>query len=343
MEDSLISIVVPVYHVPKDFLKKCIESIIRQSYKNIEILIPINENDKECTEICQNFQNQDERIKIIYENTSLCNARNVGEKNAKGKFLMFVDGDDWIEEDMVKDLYENISSEDNIDLTISCVIKDYTNKKEYYNYDKFENRIYKNEECKNLQAELLNFNSQIAEAYAKLFNLEFLKKNDLEFLNNDIGEDLYLNFQAYACSNKIKTIDYVGYNWFFNTKSVSSTKQRNAKKIDTFKFFNECYNAMEKKGLINKKYDVNEYIFLTTIVWYLSYCTKELNFNDICKEYDRSFDWLDKHFPGYKKNKFIGFNKAKGQEKTVRISLTIMLFLHKIHLGKLATYIYSKI
>ena len=176
MEESLISIVVPVYHVPKDFLEKCIESIIRQSYKNIEILIPMNKKDKKSIEICQKFQKQDERIKIIYENTSLCNARNVGEKNAKGKFLMFVDGDDWIEENMVKDLYENISLDANIDLTISCVIKDYTNKKEYYNYDKFENRIYKNEECKNLQAELLNFNSQIATAYAKLFNLEFLKK-----------------------------------------------------------------------------------------------------------------------------------------------------------------------
>ena len=271
MEDSLISIVVPVYHVPKDFLKKCIESIIRQSYKNIEILIPINENDKECTEICQNFQNQDERIKIIYENTSLCNARNVGEKNAKGKFLMFVDGDDWIEEDMVKDLYENISSEDNIDLTISCVIKDYTNKKEYYNYDKFENRIYKNEECKNLQAELLNFNSQIAEAYAKLFNLEFLKKNDLyhdEELKQG-AEGLEFNIRVFEKTKKISFLKKYYYHYMYNEQSISAspTEENNYIILKCFEKIRKIIEKSENSDeLLKRYYNRLDYVIVTTAI-----------------------------------------------------------------------------
>ena len=269
--DDLISIVVPVYHVPKNFLKKCIESIIKQSYKNIEILIPMNKNDKECKEICQNFQNQDERIKIIYENTSLCNARNVGEKNAKGKYLMFVDGDDWIEENMVKDLYENISSEDNIDLSISCVIKDYTNKKEYYNYDKFENRIYKNEECKNLQAELLNFNSQIATAYAKLFNLEFLKKNDLyhdEELKQG-AEGLEFNIRVFEKAKKISFLKKYYYHYMYNEQSISAspTEENNYIILKCFEKIRKIIEKSENSDeLLKRYYNRLDYVIVTTAI-----------------------------------------------------------------------------
>lgn len=269
--DDLISIVVPVYHVPKNFLKKCIESIIKQSYKNIEILIPMNKNDKECKEICQNFQNQDERIKIIYENTSLCNARNVGEKNAKGKYLMFVDGDDWIEENMVKDLYENISSEDNIDLSISCVIKDYTNKKEYYNYDKFENRIYKNEECKNLQAELLNFNSQIATAYAKLFNLEFLKKNNLyhdEELKQG-AEGLEFNIRVFEKAKKISFLKKYYYHYMYNEQSISAspTEENNYIILKCFEKIREIIEKSENSDeLLKRYYNRLMYVIVTTAI-----------------------------------------------------------------------------
>lgn len=271
MENNLISIVVPVYHVPKDFLKKCIESIIRQSYKNIEILIPMNKNDKKCIEICQNFQNQDERIKIIYENTSLCNARNVGEKNAKGKYLMFVDGDDWIEEDMVKDLYENISSDDNIDLTISCIIKDYTNKKEYYNYDKFENKIYKNEECKKLQAELLNFNGQIATAYAKLFNLEFLKKNDLyhdEELKQG-AEGLEFNIRVFEKAQKISFLKKYYYHYMYNEQSISAspTEENNYIILKCFEKIRKIIEKSENSDeLLKRYYNRLDYVIVTTAI-----------------------------------------------------------------------------
>ena len=325
--DNNVTMVIPVYNSEK-YISRCIDSVLNQTYKNVDILI-INDGSKDNSQkILDEYEKKYKNITVIkQENMGVANTRNKAIQMTNTEYIMFMDNDDYIDKDYIETLLKNAE-----DGKYDIVVCGYRRPNE-------DGKILREVKLENY--ELSKYS--VSTPWSKIYRTDFLKKNDLEFLNNDIGEDLYLNFQAYACSNKIKTIDYVGYNWFFNTKSVSSTKQRNAKKVNIFKFFNECYDTMKKKNLINKNYEVIEYTFLTTVVWYLSFSTKELNFNDICKEYDRSFDWLDKHFPGYKKNKFIGFNKAKGQEKIVRNSLAIMLFLHKIHLGKVATYLYSKL
>lgn len=325
--DNNVTMVIPVYNSEK-YISRCIDSVLNQTYKNVDILI-INDGSKDNSQkILDEYEKKYKNITVIkQENMGVANTRNKAIQMTNTEYIMFMDNDDYIDKDYIETLLKNAE-----DGKYDIVVCGYRRPNE-------DGKILREVKLENY--ELAKYN--VLSPWSKIYRTDFLKKNNLEFLNNDICEDLYLNFQAYACSNKIKTIDYVGYNWFFNTKSVSSTKQRNAKKVNIFKFFNECYDTMKKKNLINKNYEVIEYTFLTTVVWYLSFSTKELDFKETCKEYDKSFDWLDKHFPGYKKNKFIGFNKAKGQEKIVRISLAIMLFLHKIHLGKLATYIYSKI
>ena len=325
--DNNVTMVIPVYNSEK-YISRCIDSVLNQTYKNVDILI-INGGSKDNSQkILDEYEKKYKNITVIkQENMGVANTRNKAIQMTNTEYIMFMDNDDYIDKDYIETLLKNAE-----DGKYDIVVCGYRRPNE-------DGKILREVKLENY--ELAKYN--VLSPWSKIYRTDFLKKNNLEFLNNDICEDLYLNFQAYACSNKIKTIDYVGYNWFFNTKSVSSTKQRNAKKVNIFKFFNECYDTMKKKNLINKNYEVIEYTFLTTVVWYLSFSTKELDFKETCKEYDKSFDWLDKHFPGYKKNKFIGFNKAKGQEKIVRISLAIMLFLHKIHLGKLATYIYSKI
>lgn len=325
--DNNVTMVIPVYNSEK-YISRCIESVLNQTYKNVDILI-INDGSKDNSQkIIDGYAKKYKNIITIEQkNMGVANTRNKAIQMTNTEYIMFMDNDDYIDKDYIETLLKNAE-----DGKYDIVVCGYRRPNE-------NGKILKEVKLENYEFAKYN----VLSPWSKIYRTDFLKKNNLEFLNNDIGEDLYLNYQAYACTNKIKTIDYVGYNWFLNTKSVSSTKQRNAKKVNTFKFFNECYDTMKKKDLINKNYDVIEYTFFTTVVWYLSYCTKELNFKEICEEYDKSFGWLNKHFPDYKKNKFIGFNKAKGQEKIVRNSLAIMLFLHKIHLGKVATYLYSKL
>lgn len=105
-----ISVIIPVYNV-EDYLPKCLESVIKQTYTNLEILL-INDGSTDCSaEICEHYAASDPRIKIIHkENGGLSDARNVGIEAANGEFLGFVDSDDWIDVDMYEILFQLIST-----------------------------------------------------------------------------------------------------------------------------------------------------------------------------------------------------------------------------------------
>lgn len=108
MECQLVSIIIPVYNVEK-YIRKCLDSVCGQSYRNLEIIIVDDGSSDLSGEICEEYQKKDVRIRIIHKkNEGQSVARNIGLEQAKGDFVMFVDSDDWIAEDMVAYLYENL-------------------------------------------------------------------------------------------------------------------------------------------------------------------------------------------------------------------------------------------
>lgn len=103
--NELISIIVPVYNVEK-YLSKCVESIQRQTYRNIEIILVDDGSPDHCPEICDRFAKEDSRIKVIHKkNGGLSDARNAGLEAANGAYLAFVDSDDYISNDMIEKMY----------------------------------------------------------------------------------------------------------------------------------------------------------------------------------------------------------------------------------------------
>ena len=111
MED-LISIIVPVYNVEK-YIKKCIDSIINQTYKNLEIILVDDGSPDNCGKICDEYAEKDKRIKVIHkENGGLSDARNAGIKIARGCYIGFVDSDDWIDKNMYEKLYKTLKEKD---------------------------------------------------------------------------------------------------------------------------------------------------------------------------------------------------------------------------------------
>lgn len=122
MEQDLISIIVPVYNV-QEYLKNCINSILNQSYKNIEIILVDDGSTDESSSICDLYVTKDNRIKVIHkENGGLSDARNMGIKSARGKYITFVDSDDYLDENYVKVLYILIT-ENNSDIACSRMKK----------------------------------------------------------------------------------------------------------------------------------------------------------------------------------------------------------------------------
>lgn len=108
MENPKISIIVPVYKVEK-YLERCIESILQQTYRNIEIILVDDGSPDNCPEICDKFAKMDKRIQVIHKpNGGVSSARNAGLEAATGEYIGFADSDDWIEKEMYESLLNTI-------------------------------------------------------------------------------------------------------------------------------------------------------------------------------------------------------------------------------------------
>lgn len=108
METKKISIIVPIYKV-EQFIDKCIDSIVNQSYNNLEIILIDDGSPDRCPEICDEWAKKDSRIKVIHkENGGAASARNAGLEIATGDYIGFVDSDDWIDKDMYEFLIKQL-------------------------------------------------------------------------------------------------------------------------------------------------------------------------------------------------------------------------------------------
>lgn len=135
MEKIKVSVIVAIYNV-EAYLKKCIDSIISQKYKEIEIILVNDGSSDDSESICEEYQKIDKRIKVINQsNKGLVAARQEGAKIATGEYVLFVDGDDWIEEDMIHKMIEPIIKNDNIDMVVCNFSYDY---KQYFVQNNWE-------------------------------------------------------------------------------------------------------------------------------------------------------------------------------------------------------------
>lgn len=113
----MISIIIPIYNVA-DYLPQCLESIINQTFSELEIILVDDGSTDGCYEICERYKKKDSRIVVIHkENSGLVSARKTGIKAASGQYVAYVDGDDWIEPDMYERMYKKMS-EQNVDIVM---------------------------------------------------------------------------------------------------------------------------------------------------------------------------------------------------------------------------------
>ena len=122
--NGLISVIVPVFNV-EQYLNQCVESLLQQTYKNIEIILVDDGSTDGSGVLCDEWDINEERIRTIHtENHGLSAARNVGIKSAKGNYIYFIDSDDWVETDILETLFQNINLND-ADLSSCAMKKDY--------------------------------------------------------------------------------------------------------------------------------------------------------------------------------------------------------------------------
>ena len=109
-----VSVIVPVYKV-ESYLRKCVDSILGQSFSDFEVILVDDGSPDNCGAICDDYATRDQRVKVIHKiNGGLSDARNVGLDAAIGQYICFVDSDDWIEQDLLKDNVAVLSTAEQI-------------------------------------------------------------------------------------------------------------------------------------------------------------------------------------------------------------------------------------
>lgn len=150
--DTDFSVIVPIYKVEK-YLRKCIESILAQTYGNLELILVDDGSPDHCPAICDKYALKDQRIRVIHQkNGGLVSARNAGVQAAVGNYICYVDGDDWIVPDLLKTIWEKAIKTYHPDMAVFNMIRQFEEgrqvhipcytKEGFYNKEKLEQEIY---------------------------------------------------------------------------------------------------------------------------------------------------------------------------------------------------------
>ena len=234
--EELISIIINVHNGEK-YIKKCLNSVVNQTYKNLEILIINDGSTDNTSKICESFT--DKRIRIITtENLGLSMSRNVGLDNAKGEYLYFIDCDDFIELDVIQYLYDLIKK--NNVLISSC------KSLEIYSYDftvknkKEKIKVLTNKEI--LKKLLLSIDN-VGTTWNKLIKREVF--NNIRF-ENRIVNDVVVTYKTLLAVDKIVYSNQIKYYYYRNNDSIT-LKKRLDRYIDMYKAILERYEYIKNK------------------------------------------------------------------------------------------------
>ena len=196
MKNDLISIIIPVYKVEK-YLEKCIESVLKQTYTNLQIILVDDGSPDNCGKICDEYAKKDSRIEVIHKiNGGLSDARNVGINRANGRYIGFVDSDDYIKEDMYEKLI-NLIKEYDADISI-CNLYDVIDGNECIRNK--DNGIHEYSRIDILKEILLDKNIQ-SYAWNKLYKKELF--DEIKYPIGKKYEDIGTTFYLFEKCNKI--------------------------------------------------------------------------------------------------------------------------------------------
>ena len=176
-DDVLISVIVPIYNV-SDYLEQCIESIISQTYKALEIILVDDGSTDDSGKICDEYEKKDQRIKVIHKkNEGVNSARRIGIQNASGEFVGYVDGDDWIETEMYSTMM-NLQQKYNADVVI-CGIKENYNGRERWRIPHLEERFYDRKTFKDFVEKKVLYNGEFYKSSVSTFLFDKLVRKDI--------------------------------------------------------------------------------------------------------------------------------------------------------------------
>lgn len=282
-----VSVIVPIYNVEK-YLERCLESLINQTLKDIEI-IAINDGSTDGSlDILNKYARYDRRIKVIdKENSGVSDCRNIAMKQITGKYITFVDSDDWIDLNAIETMYAK-AEEEKCDLVMCTYMREFANHSKEKVFDMPKVVVYENKEIKNLHRKLFGPTDEelgnpegldsLGTVWAKLYKVEVIKNNNLEFKDlKEIGsnEDGLFNIYVFNKISKAVFINRPLYHyWRDNPISITAKYNPNLKN-QWSNLFNYMIAFIETNNL-DKSYEnaLNNRICMGVLGLGLNECSK---------------------------------------------------------------------
>ncbi len=284
MKEDLISVIVPFYNVEK-YASKCILSIISQTYKNLEIILIDDGSPDNCGKIIDEFSKKDDRIIPVHKkNGGLSDARNAGIDIAKGKYISFVDSDDYIANDMIEYMHDLIKKYD-ADISICGVQDVFENENIKINLQ--NERIVKYDIDESIKQLLLDKNIK-NHAWDKLYKKELFA--DVRYPIGKKMEDIGTTYKLFKKSNLIVSSNQIKYFYLQRNNGIMMSGGVNLYKdyyeltLDRYNDLKKCYPNMQE----------NDICMLNTIILICKNAPKELfdiiSYNDIYNSFKSIFN-----------------------------------------------------
>ena len=255
-----ISVIIPVYNV-EPYIRQCLDSVVNQTYKNLEIIIVDDGSPDNCGAICDEYAAKDERVQVIHkENGGLSAARNDALDRATGDWILFVDSDDWLELDLCETAICAAQS-DNVDILIYDLVSEgfYNSKRIHafqHDFTTEDPAVISGMQLSALNRYYTPYSTEWSQGFPwdKLFKAELILKNHLSFATNvRANEDVIFALHAFQYAKKIGYISKPLYHYRANPGSIGHKFSPDRVEIDK-----EIYREMEKVG---KMYNCSQEFF----------------------------------------------------------------------------------
>ena len=293
------SVVIPAYNVER-YLSKCIESIISQTYSNLEIILVNDGSPDRCLEIMQQYAKQDRRIIVVSQkNGGLSAARNAGLRVATGDYVSFIDSDDWVEPDMFSVLAAHLAG---ASPDYACFRLQFDNEKtgkssvygSPYPIEKLVGRDA-------ILEDTLKVRHIPTSACSKVYNRTFLSDNNLFFEPGIVNEDTLFSIQAACCAEKVTFVNRVLYHTIEREGSISRASYERLCKHMVIAL-NKAKEYMFGKGLFEEFEVLYKARYLKSVLYNLLQMAQRLPY----KEYRRIWQWNmeNSQYKEYNQRKF---------------------------------------
>lgn len=322
------SIIIPIYNAEKT-LSYCLDSILKQTDQDFEIVLindgSIDESDKIIDKYTKKYP---EKIKAyIQKNSGIAITRNKGIQYSSGKYLFFIDNDDYIDNNYVENFIKGIENTE-YDVLIGG----------YRRVTENEKVIFKKEPIESPWSKYM-----FITPWGRVYKKESLVKNDIKFLNLNIGEDVGLNIDA-NLKLKVGTIPYTGYNWVDKKTSTSNTLHKGMKNnVDFIPLLKEITKSSKSVKITKAESSLLEYFTLKTSIYYILHSGRKTPYQVLISEKNKIFTWMEKNYPKYKRNENISILRPKGEAFSIRFIILLYIFLQKFYLENVFLWVYSKL